>query len=227
MEFSKKLKKLRLERGLSQQRLADMIFVSRSAVAKWENGLGLPSEESYEALSTVFGVSKECFMTEEPEQIIINKNRKVKKLSGSMCAVAVLFAIMLIVYGLFHPVPYHVTATCHEIEVQIWDGESIHFSITDEDTIEGLVDSINATTFRKSLRISQFENYPHTMRAVLMMRTANNTGCTVVFCSTPADASVYILPASNGELIAINSDALSDYIVKLLEDETAGAWTFS
>ncbi len=37
MELSKKLKKLRLERGLSQQRLADMIFVSRSAVAKWEN----------------------------------------------------------------------------------------------------------------------------------------------------------------------------------------------
>lgn len=38
MEFKDKLKKLRTEKGISQQALADAIHISRSAVAKWENG---------------------------------------------------------------------------------------------------------------------------------------------------------------------------------------------
>ena len=38
MEFKEKLKKARSERNISQQALADAIFVSRSAVAKWEIG---------------------------------------------------------------------------------------------------------------------------------------------------------------------------------------------
>lgn len=56
MEFKDKLKSLRKERGLSQQALADSIFISRSAVAKWENGLGLPNDESMNALLTYFDV---------------------------------------------------------------------------------------------------------------------------------------------------------------------------
>ena len=55
MEFKDKLKRLRKERSVSQQALADAIFVSRSAVAKWENGLGLPSSASSEALAKHFG----------------------------------------------------------------------------------------------------------------------------------------------------------------------------
>ena len=50
MEFKEKLKKARSERNISQQALADAIFVSRSAVAKWESGKGLPCDESMEAL---------------------------------------------------------------------------------------------------------------------------------------------------------------------------------
>ena len=65
MEFREKLRKLRTERGLSQQELADGIFVSRSAVAKWENGLGLPSEASREALAAFFSVSAADLRTEE------------------------------------------------------------------------------------------------------------------------------------------------------------------
>ena len=78
MEFGKKLKKLRTDQGLSQQKLADMIFMSRSAVAKWENGLGLPSEESYEALAQIFGVPKAFFKTDCPEQVIVEKNNQLR-----------------------------------------------------------------------------------------------------------------------------------------------------
>lgn len=54
MEFKDKLRTLRTERGLSQQELADAIYVSRSAVAKWENGLGLPGRASMEALTASY-----------------------------------------------------------------------------------------------------------------------------------------------------------------------------
>lgn len=64
-----------------------MIFVSRSAVAKWENGLGLPSEESLAALAKFFGVPQAFFQTDRPEEIVIEKNRKIKKISASMGAV--------------------------------------------------------------------------------------------------------------------------------------------
>lgn len=39
MKFSDKLKKLRKENNLSQERLADLLEVSRQAVSKWESGI--------------------------------------------------------------------------------------------------------------------------------------------------------------------------------------------
>ena len=56
MEFKEKLKKLRTENGLSQEALADAVHISRSAIAKYENGNGNPSEETLMALAVYFGV---------------------------------------------------------------------------------------------------------------------------------------------------------------------------
>lgn len=56
MEFKEKLKKIRTENGLSQEALADAVHISRSAIAKYENGNGNPSEETLKALAVYFGV---------------------------------------------------------------------------------------------------------------------------------------------------------------------------
>lgn len=77
MELKNKLKRLRQERGFTQQQLADAIFVSRSTVAKWENGLGLPGKDSMEALERLYGISQEEVATTEPETVIVEKNRKL------------------------------------------------------------------------------------------------------------------------------------------------------
>ena len=65
MEFKDKLKTLRNGRKLSQQALADAIHISRSAIAKWENGLGLPSEDALESLIAFFGVDADYFDSDE------------------------------------------------------------------------------------------------------------------------------------------------------------------
>ena len=41
--FSDTLKKLRTEKGISQQALAEKMYVTRSTVARWESGSRLPA----------------------------------------------------------------------------------------------------------------------------------------------------------------------------------------
>lgn len=103
MEFKDRLRELRKERGMSQQALADAIFVSRSAVAKWENGLGLPGKGSMEALLDYFGVSREYFVTEQPEILIVEKNRRYRALSVVCGIFAMMLAAMLILFVISIP----------------------------------------------------------------------------------------------------------------------------
>lgn len=74
MRFKDRLKALRNEQGMTQKELGEAIFVSRSTVAKWENGLGLPSRASYEALLKFFEVSPlELPLNEKEEEPKIKK----------------------------------------------------------------------------------------------------------------------------------------------------------
>ena len=76
--FKDKLKELRIKSNLSQAELANKIFVSRSAIAKWENGLGIPSDVNLESLCNLFKVSEEELMTREDlkECIRSQKNKR-------------------------------------------------------------------------------------------------------------------------------------------------------
>ena len=79
MSFADKLKELRQEKGISQAKLAEEIFVSRSAVAKWENGLGLPNDESLKLMAEYFGVTeKELLQDKTNEQILVSKNQTIE-----------------------------------------------------------------------------------------------------------------------------------------------------
>ncbi|MCJ8007327.1 helix-turn-helix domain-containing protein [Lederbergia wuyishanensis] len=57
MTFSEKLFKLRKEKGLSQEALAEKINTTRQAVSKWENGYGFPETEKLLMLGNIFEVS--------------------------------------------------------------------------------------------------------------------------------------------------------------------------
>lgn len=55
--FSEKLKELRKKSGLTQEQLAEKLSVSRQAVAKWENNLGMPDVDNLKNIALFFGVS--------------------------------------------------------------------------------------------------------------------------------------------------------------------------
>ena len=52
-----KLKTLRIEKGMSQQFLADQLHVTRQTISKWERGLSVPDADMLIALSEMFEVS--------------------------------------------------------------------------------------------------------------------------------------------------------------------------
>ena len=48
---------LRTKKGLSQDELAELVFVTRQAVSRWENGETIPNTETLKQLSKLFAVS--------------------------------------------------------------------------------------------------------------------------------------------------------------------------
>lgn len=98
MEFSEKLKGLRGEKGISQAKLAADIHISRSAVAKWENGLGLPSDESLKMLAEYFGVGVgELLPDKNNEEILVEKNKTIARQKNAIIGISFGCALSLFV----------------------------------------------------------------------------------------------------------------------------------
>lgn len=57
MEFNEKLQQLRKQNNLTQEQLAEQLYVSRTAISKWESGKGYPNIESLKCISKLFSVS--------------------------------------------------------------------------------------------------------------------------------------------------------------------------
>ena len=55
--LGERLKKLRMERGLTQEQLAGQLHVTRQAVAKWESDNGTPDVDNLVRLADAFGVT--------------------------------------------------------------------------------------------------------------------------------------------------------------------------
>ena len=69
MTFAEKLKELRKHAGLSQEKLAEKLGVSRQAITKWEGGSGVPDIDNIMAISKLFDVSMdELFSNEKIEK---------------------------------------------------------------------------------------------------------------------------------------------------------------
>lgn len=80
MEFNEKLQELRKQKGLTQEELAEILFVSRTAVSKWESGRGMPSIESLKAISKFFAVTLDDLLSSEELLVIAEDDHKQKEM---------------------------------------------------------------------------------------------------------------------------------------------------
>lgn len=65
MTFGEKLKVIRRQAGMSQEKLAEKLGVSRQAITKWETNAGIPDIENIMAVSTLFHVSIDELLSNE------------------------------------------------------------------------------------------------------------------------------------------------------------------
>ena len=103
MEFNEKLQELRKSRGLTQEELAEALFVSRTAISKWESGRGYPSIDSLKEISKYFSVSIDELLTGEKLISIAEKENKsnIQKLCDLLTGIVDLFSFILIVLPLY------------------------------------------------------------------------------------------------------------------------------
>ena len=78
MEFSEKLQELRKSRGLTQEELAEALYVSRTAVSKWESGRGYPSIDSLKVISNYFTVTIDELLSGEKLLSIAEKENRAR-----------------------------------------------------------------------------------------------------------------------------------------------------
>ena len=79
MEFHEKLQELRKRKNLTQEELAEVLYVSRTAVSKWESGRGYPNIESLKALAKVYSVTVDELLSGEELLSIAEADQKQKE----------------------------------------------------------------------------------------------------------------------------------------------------
>ena len=97
MDFSKQIKKYRLEAKMSQDELAEKVFVTRQTISNWENDKNYPDIHSLLLLSSVFDISLDTLvkgdLDEMKEQI---KMEDIKKLNRDSIVYSVLLLVMIV-----------------------------------------------------------------------------------------------------------------------------------
>ena len=103
MEFHEKLQELRKSRGLTQEELAEELYVSRTAISKWESGRGYPSIDSLKEISNYFSVTiDELLSTDKLLSIAEKENRaNLREMCDLLFGLLDVFAIVLIVLPLY------------------------------------------------------------------------------------------------------------------------------
>ena len=103
MEFNEKLQELRKSKGLTQEELAEKLYVSRTAVSKWESGRGYPNIDSLKEISMFFSVSIDELLSSEKLLFIAEKENKtnIKNICDLLFSIIDLFYVLLIVLPLY------------------------------------------------------------------------------------------------------------------------------
>lgn len=103
MEFHEKLQNLRKERGLTQDELAECLYVSRTAISKWESGRGYPSIDSLKEISRFFSVSIDDLLSTEKLLSIAEKENKsnIQNMCELLLGIVDVCSFLLIVLPLY------------------------------------------------------------------------------------------------------------------------------
>ena len=106
MTFGEKLKKLRTDNNLTQDELAEKIYVTRTAISKWETDKGYPSIDSLRELSSLFKISIDDLISDADveNKRLLDKTQSRKFYWCAITCLAVATVLAVIYY--FTQIPY-------------------------------------------------------------------------------------------------------------------------
>ena len=96
MDFGEKLKALRTERGLTQEQLAAKLYVSRTAVSKWETGGGSPNLDSLQVVARLFDVSVDDLLSADDLIVLARDERRSTARSSGMLSFGLLDVLAVV-----------------------------------------------------------------------------------------------------------------------------------
>lgn len=125
MEFHEKLQELRKERGLTQEELAEALYVSRTAISKWESGRGYPSIESLKEISKFYSITIDELLSGEKLLSLAEKENKsnVRSVCDLLFGLVDVISVILIILPLYpHLVDGHIYSVnlFYYIEITPW-----------------------------------------------------------------------------------------------------------
>ncbi len=103
LEFGEKLQSLRKGKGLTQEELAENLYVSRTAVSKWESGRGYPSIDLIKEIASFFSVTIDELLSSEKILTLAEKEnrRNIQKMCNLLFGIVDLFTLTLVVLPLY------------------------------------------------------------------------------------------------------------------------------
>lgn len=103
MEFHEKLQELRKSRNLTQEELAEELYVSRTAISKWESGRGYPSIDSLKAIAGFFFISIDELLSADALVSIAEKENRsnIQRICDVLFGTVDLIGILLALLPLY------------------------------------------------------------------------------------------------------------------------------
>lgn len=103
MEFNEKLQELRKRKGITQEELAKSLYVSRTAISKWESGRGYPSIDSLCAIASFFSLTLDELLSSDEALTIAREQETITRthLRDLVFGLVDLSALLLLFLPLF------------------------------------------------------------------------------------------------------------------------------
>ena len=121
MDFAEKLKTLRKDSGLTQQEVADKIYVSRSLYAKYESGLSVPNKETLQKMALLFNTGvNDLISSEETTFMVVEEQKTVQTLKN---VTLIGSSVICVLYIVFYFIPLF---TVYSYQYPVLPGEEAH-----------------------------------------------------------------------------------------------------